>query len=351
MPNVNFEQLATTTLRLHRPELADNITGKNAAIVQMKQRGFVEEEEGALSYNEPILFDENSTTGSYRDWDPIDLTPQDGMTNAEFLIAQLAGSLMISGRQEFINSGNRTRIINLLTAKTMQLQKSLTLLVNRQSHGDGTGNSGKDLTGFSALVESGVGGLWSVVGGIDSQTDVWWRNQWLAMQATSPSSGIPAGGLDFTSASLLGFRRLVTTMINAAMRNNERTTVILSDQTVHEYMETTITQNERYVKEGSMADATLANAGFVNIFFKNIPWVMDDDMPGFSLVAGSDNHEILGLNNDYLHLKIGKGKNFVVTPFVRPPDKDGKVAQVLFYANYTIANRQRQFRIDDVDFA
>lgn len=348
MPNVNFEQLATTTLRLHRPELADNITGKNAAIVQMKQRGFVEEEEGALSYNEPILFDENSTTGSYRDWDPIDLTPQDGMTNAEFLIAQLAGSLMISGRQEFINSGNRTRIINLLTAKTMQLQKSLTLLVNRQSHGDGTGNSGKDLTGFAALVESGAGGLWSVVGGIDSQTDVWWRNQWLDFDLALTS----AAGLTFGNAQdIAEFRRFVTTMVNASMRNSERTTLILSDQMVHEYMESTITQNERYVKEGSMADANLANAGFVNIFFKNIPWVMDDDMPGFSLVAGSDNHEILGLNNDFLHLKIGKGKNFVVTPFVRPPDKDGKVAQVLFYANYTIANRQRQFRIDNIDFA
>lgn len=347
MPNVNFEQLATTTLRLHRPELADNITGKNAAIVQMKQRGFVEEEEGALSYNEPILFDENSTTGSYRDWDPIDLTPQDGMTNAEFLIAQLAGSLMISGRQEFINSGNRTRIINLLTAKTMQLQKSLTLLVNRQSHGDGTGNSGKDLTGFAALVESGTGGLWSVVGGIDSQTDVWWRNQWFDM-ATGLTGGTFAFGDTVKAAE---FKRVVTTMVNAAMRNSERTTLILSDQMVHEAMESTLVQNERYVKEGSMSDANLANAGFVNIFFKNIPWVMDDDMPGFSLVAGSDNHEILGLNNDFLHLKIGKGKNFVVTPFVRPPDKDGKVAQVLFYANYTIGNRQRQWRIDNVDFA
>lgn len=345
MPNVSFEQLATTTLRMHRPEMADNITGKQAAIIQMKQRGFVEEEEGSLSLVEPIMFDENSTVGSYRDWDDIDQTPQDGFTSAEFQWAQLAGSLMISGRQEFINSGNRTRIINLLTAKTTQLQKSLKMLINRQSHGDGTLNFGKDLTGFAALVESGAGGLWSIVGGVDSQTDVWWRNQWMDYSATY-------GTLVFSDLpDAQQFQRSMGTMVNSAMRDGERTTLILCDQMVHEYFESTLTNKEQYNKMGKMADAALGNAGFIALYFKDIPVIMDDDMPGFSLAGGSSNHEMLGLNNDYLHMKIGRGKNFTITPFVRPPNQDGKIAQILFYSNYTIGNRQRQWRMTGINFA
>ena len=348
MPNVSFEQLATTTLRMHRPEMADNITGKQAAIIQMKQRGFVEEEEGSLSLVEPIMFDENSTVGSYRDWDDIDQTPQDGMTSAEFQWAQLAGSLMISGRQEFINSGNRTRIINLLTAKTTQLQKSLKMLINRQSHGDGTLNFGKDLTGFAALVESGAGALWSLVGGVDSQTDQWWRNQWMDFDAFLTN----AAGLSYANAQdNQEFQRAMGTMVNSAMRDGERTTLILCDQMVHEYFESTMTRLETYNKMGKMADAAMGNAGLIALYFKDIPVVMDDDMPGFDLTAGSNGHEMLGLNNDYLHLKIGKGKNFTITPFVRPPNQDGKIAQILFYANYTIANRQRQWRMTNINFA
>lgn len=343
MPNVSFEQLATTTYRRHRRELADNITGKNAAIFQMRQRGFVEEEDGSLSFVEPILYAENSTVGSYRDWDPIDMTPQDGMTAAEFLVAQIAGSLMISGRQEWINSGNMTRIINLLASKTMQLQKSMRLLVNRQSHGDGTGNFGKDLTGFGILVEEGT--AWSVVGGIDSNVDTWWRNQWFDY-----TTGF--GTLVFgDTPDAQQFRRVIGTMLNSAMRDGEATTLVLVDQLVHEFFENTMTAQEQYIKTGKMADAAMANAGFRSLYFRDTPFVMDDDMPGFSIAPGSLNHEMLGLNNDYLHLKIGKGKNFVVTDFVRPPDKDGKIAQVLFYANYTIGRRQAQWRVTNIDFA
>lgn len=343
MPNPTFEQLATTTLRKHRKELADNITGKQALMIQLKKRGFMEEEEGALTLVESILYAENSTVGSYRDWDYIDVTPQDGMTGAEFPWCQLAGSIMISGRQEFINSGNQTRIINLLSGKIMQTQKSMRLLFNRQAQGDGTGNFGKDITGLAALVEEGS--VWSTIGGIDSAANQYWRNQWIAYAA----SGFAAIAADYSNTAIL--RRVMTTLYNSTMREGDKPTLILTDQLVHEAFESTFVNVERYVKDGKMADSELANAGFENLYFKTCPVVMDDDMPNFSITAGSDNHEMIFLNSDYLKFKIGKGKNFVVTPFVRPPAQDGKVAQILFMGNFVVSNRQRQGRITDIDFA
>src|SRR5262245_53375961 len=210
MPNPSFEQLATTTLKNYRPELADNITGKQAVMIQLKKRGFIEEEEGGLTLLEPVLYAENSTVGAYSDWDYIDVTPQDGMSAAEYAWCQIAGSLMISGRQEFINSGNKTRVINLLKAKTMQLQTSMQLEFNRQAQGDGTGYAGKALTGFAALVEEGT--AWSTVGGIDSNANQYWRNQWFAYTATYGTL-VQGDTTDFAQ-----FRRAWTTVYNACMR-------------------------------------------------------------------------------------------------------------------------------------
>jgi hypothetical protein len=349
MPNPNFDQIATTTLQRYRPRFADAVTDKSAVMFNIKKRGGVEEQAGGRTLVEPVIFGENTTVGSYRDFDKLPTDPQEGMTSSEYPWASLSGSLVISGRQEFINAENKTRVLSLLKGKTMQLQMTVTNEFNRQSHSDGSGNGGKDITGFAASIENGA--AWNVYGGIDSNLDLWWRNQWIGFDAFASARLANTNFLQELDQDYRVFRQVLTTFYNSCMRNTDKLKLMLTGQRVHEYFESSVVINERYVKQGNMSDANLANANFENLLFKSVPVVMDNLTPNTSILASATNQELIGLNTDFIKLIIGSGRNFVMTEFVRPPDQDAKVAQMILFAQYTEQLRDLHGRMDDIDFA
>lgn len=351
MSNPAFDQVAATTLQRYRPKLADNVTDKSAVMFYLKQKGGVEEQDGGRTLVEPIIFAENTTAGSFRDYDIIPTDPQGGISAAEFPWASLAVSISISGRQEFVNADNQVRVFSLLKGKTMQSQITMTNMFNRQSHGNGTGNGGKDLTGFLAAIENGA--AWNVYGGIDSNTQLYWRNQWIGADAfLAGDAGYAAVGFfNETDALLRIFRRTLTTFYNTMMRNTDKPKCMLMGQRVHEYFESTIVVNERYVKEGNIGDSALANAGFEALKFKSVSMIMDNLVNNTSIAAGATDQEIEALNTDYMKLVIGSGRNFMMTPFIRPYNQEAKIAQIILYAQFILNNRALQGRMDDIDFA
>jgi hypothetical protein len=327
MSNPNFDTLVSHTLKNYRGQLADNITNHQVLWLQMKERGFIREDEGGTSIVETLLVERNSTVSSYSGYDIIDTSPQGGMTAAEFDWKQIAGSVTISGEEEFKNSGSKTKVINLLQSKITQLELSMMLEINRQLQANGTGNGGKDITGLGLAVENASTGF-STYGGINAATFTYWRNQFIAnaiiTEASPPHNA---------------YMNALRTLYNSCSRGKVKPTVIISDQYLFEKYEASLVPNERFM------DMRLGDAGFLNLMFKATPWVFDDDMPNASLTALSDDHELVMLNADFLKFVMGKGKNFVVTDFQRPENQDAKVSQILLYGNLTCSNRQRQGRM------
>jgi hypothetical protein len=324
--NTSFDTLVSTTLKNYRRQLADNVTGHNVTWFELKERGGIREEDGGTSIVEPLLIARNSTVKSYRGYDVLDTTPQEGISAAEFNWKQVAGSVTISGEEEFKNIGSKTKIISLLDAKVKQLEISLRLELNRQLHSDGTGNGGKDITGLALAVEDGA--AWSTYGGIDSNTYQYWRNQWIGTTA--------AFGTTTSDAGLTRMR----TMANSCSRGTTKTHLIITSQQLFEAYEKVLAPSERFL------DMRLGDAGFQNLLFKAIPMVFDDDMPVEDLAT--DEYGMLFLNFDFLNFVIGKGKNFVVTDLVKPDNQDAKVSHTLLYGNLTCSNRARQGRITDL---
>ena len=325
--NPNFPSIVATTLKNYRAKLADNITAHQALWYQLKQRGFIREDEGGTSIVEPLLVGRNTTVKSFRGYDLIDLTPQEGITAAEFEWKQIAGSVSISGTEQFQNSASKTKIISLLQSKVTQLELSMMMEINRMLQGDGTGNGGKDLTGLGIMVEDGA--AWSTVGGIDSNANAYWRNQWIS------NVNITAATPPYT-VFLNQLRRLY----NSCSRNKIKPTLIMSDQTVYEMYEGTLTVNERFL------DMKMGDAGFENLMYKATPWVFDEDMPGATLTVPSNDHELVMLNADFLNFVIGKGRNFVVSQMVEPDNQDAQSSKIILYGNLTCSNRARQGRMN-----
>lgn len=323
MPNPNFDEFLTTTLKNYRAQMADNITNHAVFWKWMRDKKRFRTEPGGTSIVEPLLYGENTTIKSYSRYEPLDITPQAGITAAEFSWKQIAGSISIDGFSEFVNQPSKSRVVGLLETKMMQLEISFRERLNNMIiNGDGSGNGGKDLPGLAIILEDGQ--VWSTFGGIDRSAAVnaFWRNRWVEWGFTTMSeANFGTGG---AAAGIKKMRRLV----NKTTRGNERISILLTDLTTYETYENALAINERFV----MPVRGALDGGFEMLSFRGIPLMWDEDVP-----AGV----MYGINFDHLSFVTGKGRDFITLPFVRPPDQEAKVSSVIYYGSLTSNNNQR----------
>lgn len=309
MANPNYDEILSTTLANHMPKLVDNVFSARPLVFFLKKAGQVRVINGGNKIVLPLMYGQNSTAGSYSAYDSISITPQTGITAAEYNWKQYAATIAISGIEEAQNSSEEA-IIDLLEAKTFQAEETITEQMDQMFiQSDGTGNSGKDWLGLEILVRDAT----ATVGGIDASVDSWWESY---VEGT-------AGSL-----SLADMR----TAYNSVAVGNDQPNVILTEQALFEAYEDLLQSQERFM------DASTADGGFQNLLFKGAPVVYDDYVN-----AG----DMFFLNTKYIRL-VGHGDNwFKPTPFVRPDNQDARYAQILCYGELTISNRKRQGVLTD----
>jgi len=309
MPNPNYDEILSTTLANHMPKLVDNVFSARPLVYFLKKAGQVRVINGGNKIVLPLMYGQNSTAGSYSAYDSISITPQTGITAAEYNWKQYAATIAISGIEEAQNSSEEA-IIDLLEAKTFQAEETITEQMDQMFiQSDGTGNSGKDWLGLEILVRDAQ----ATVGGIDASVDSWWE------------SYVDGGA---ASLSLADMR----TAYNSVAVGNDQPNVILTEQTLFEAYEDLLQSQERFM------DASTADGGFQNLLFKGAPVVYDDYV---------NTGDMYFLNTKYIRL-VGHGDNwFKPTPFVRPDNQDARYAQILCYGELTISNRARQGVLTD----
>ena len=305
--NPNFDALLSTTLQNYRPTLVDNIFTARVLLDHLNSKGRVLVEEGGSSIVEPLVYAQNDTTGSYSGYDAIDLTPQEGISAAEYNWKQMASSIAISGIEEAKNRGTEA-IIKLLNAKIMQAEESIKEDLNDMLYGDGTGNGGKDFNGLGNLIDSS-----GTVGGIDSSTNTWWRSTETAV----------GGALTLA---------VMATAYNTASRGNDHPDMIVTTQTLFEKYESLLTAQVRY------QDTTKANSGFQNLMFKQTPVVFD-----VSCTSGV----MFFMNSKYLKLVGMNGHWFATSEFQKGTvaGVDARYALILSFGELTCSNRARQAKL------
>ena len=305
MANSNFDALLTTTLANYRDQLTDNIFTARPLTYMLNEKGRIRMLNGGTKIVEPLVYATNDTIGSYSGYDSISLTPQTGISAAEYDWKQYAGSISISGIEEAKNNGEQ-EIINLLEAKIMQAEESMREGFNTMFYGDGTGNSSKDWNGLGNLVESG-----NTVGNINSSTYSYWASY------------------EENTATALTLAQMATAY-NTISVGNDHPDVVLTSQTLYEKYEALLQPNLRYT------DTKTADAGFQNLLFKAAPVMYD-----VHCTAGV----FYMLNSKYLTLVGHSGKWFSQTAFVSPEDVDARYALIMCYGNLTVRNRAKQGKL------
>jgi hypothetical protein len=305
--NPNFDALLSTTLANYRDQLTDNVFTARPLTYFLQDKGRIRMLNGGTKIVEPLIYGQNSTVASYSGYDSLSLSPQSGITAAEYDWKQYAASISISGIEEAKNNGEQ-EIINLLEAKIMQAEESLREGFNQMFFADGTGNSGKDWNGLGNIVEAS-----GTVGGINRGTagNEYWRSY------------------EENSAAALTLAQMATAY-NTVSVGNDHPDMILTTQTLFEKYEALLVPNLRYT------DTKTADAGFQNLLYKAAPVVYD-----VHCTAGV----VYFLNSKYLTLVGHSGKWFAQTAFVSPEDVDARYALIMCYGNLTCRNAKKQGKL------
>jgi hypothetical protein len=305
MANPNFDALLSTTLANYRDQLTDNVFTARPLTYFLSDKGRIRMLNGGTKIVEPLIYGANSTVGSYSGYDSIALTPQDGITAAEYDWKQYVASISISGIEEAKNNGEQ-EIINLLEAKIMQAEESMREGFNQMFFSDGTGNGGKDWNGLGNLVEAS-----GTVGGIDRSTNAFWRSY------------------EENTAGALTLAQMATAY-NSVSVGNDHPDMVLTTQTLFEKYEALLVPQLRYT------DTKTADAGFQNLLFKAAPVVYDVHAPTGVMFF---------LNSKYLTMYGHTEKWFSKTQFVQPEYVDARYALIMCYGNLTCRNAAKQGKL------
>jgi hypothetical protein len=311
----NLSDLAATTIEYRSKDIADNVTQHNAALLAMKKSGGISTFDGGTYINENLSFAENGNGGSYSGYDTLPTAAADVISAAQYSFAQYAVPVTFSGRETLINSG-KEQLIDLVEARVKVAESTMSNLLNRHFYLDGTGNSGKNITGLAAAIP--LANATGTYGGISRATSSFWRNQ--KYQASVDGAGVAATG----TALISQWNQFILGMT----RGTDRPKIILASPAVYALYESGLQSMQR------ISDATLGNAGFQTLQFQGIPVVFD------AAASGIGAQTAYFLNTDFMKWRSHKNRNMVALDDKSAVNQDSTVKTLVWAGNLTMSGPQ-----------
>lgn len=341
------DSLEATTLQLVRPRLVDNFFKSNPSLYWFLANGRVKTFDGGKYISEPLIYTNNPNTMAYRGYDRFNVAPTEEVSDAQYGIRFYVTTFGISGEEEVLNSGAQAKF-SMLKAKIQVAELSIRQRLDELLHGPASmKEANKDMLGLIDLLDYSTS--WSTVGGINSNTYSFWRNQ-LGVAGDGSTTGIAPFATAGTFASPVAISsgtltidiiKLLNRMINLCHKGGpDSPDLILTARPVYELIESV------FVNKTTIYDTKMADLGFEAIKHKNTRIMWNENIEsgagtGVATIA-SDIYPIYFLNSNYMNFTIVKDRNFKMSAFVSPYDQDAKIAQILFAGNMTLNNRRRQ---------
>ncbi len=300
--NTSITDIIATTIQSRSGELADNVTNNNALLKRLKSKGNVRPFSGGNVILEEIMYNDSTTANvnSSSGYETINIAPNSPISAAQFSIAQYAAAVTMSGLEMLQNSGKEA-IIDLLEGRIKVAEGQLMNRISNDLYLDGTGNSGKNLTGLAAAVaDSPSSGTY---GGISRSSYSFWRNK--------SYSGVTNGGAAVSAANIVQY---MTALAIQLVRGTDRADLIVSDNTYFQYYVNALQGIQRVTSEseggfgfsslkfyggGQSADVVLDGGLYSGGDGVNASW------------SGASSAHMYFLNTNYIFFRPHKDRNFV----------------------------------------
>lgn len=305
-----IQALLTTTLDayLESGKLYDNVFNATPFLSWLQSGNRIKTVAGGYELTTAVLSESNSTAKSYSGYEALDVTAQEGMTRTYLDPKQYSVHISISGDEATDNRGEAA-ILDLWQAKTTQGELSISDKLSDGAFSDGTGNSGKDLTGLQAMVDTTPTA--STYAGINRANASWWRNQ--------ANASVGAAATELIS-------NLRTYYNNCAQGKgvmSSRPDAIFTTQTVHEALEALLFPMFQFTGSGRSEQS--ANAGVTNLYYKAAEVMWD---------AGCPSGYLYILDSSCIWLAVYRGRDLKSKEEVQKPfNQDALGCQILFKGN------------------
>tara|TARA_R110000868_G_scaffold92457_2_gene256605 strand:- start:12752 stop:13753 length:1002 start_codon:yes stop_codon:yes gene_type:complete len=324
--NSSISDIIATNIQSRTGELADNVTNNNALLRRLKDRGNVKTFSGGNVILEEIMYSDSSTnnTNSYSGYETLDISQNSPISAAQFSITQYAAAISISGLEMIQNSGKEA-IIDLLDGRMNVAEAQLANRIGGDIYLDGTGNSGKNITGLAAAVpDAPTSGTY---GGIDRATWTFWQSV--------KYSGVTNGGSAVTASNITSYMDALAVQL---IRGTDKPDLIVSDNTYYRLYLQSLQSIQRIADSGS----TMAGAGFASLKYYGAGMASDVVLDG-GIGASATAAHMWFLNTKYLRFRPHADRNFVPIGGERQAVNQDAIVKLIGWAgNLTCSGSQFQ---------
>ena len=291
--NADISDIVATTIQHRNGVLADNLTNNNALLRKLKARGNVRPFSGGNVILEEIFYNDPNTNNanSYSGYELINISPDSPISAAQFDIKQYADSVSMSGL-EMLQNNSREQIIDLLDGRMQVSEARLLNRIGSDLYLDGTGNSGKNITGLGAAVPDSPTNTY---GGISRTTWAFWKSK--------SYSGVTDGGAAVSAANIIQY---MTALGLQLVRGNDKPDLWVADNNYYGFYVNALQAIQRVTSDGG-GDA---GAGFASLKFYGGGMAADVVLDGGIGGAATANH-MWALNTKYIYFRPHSERNFV----------------------------------------
>lgn len=324
MASPNLSEIITTTLRNRTGKLADNVTKNVALFNRMKKKGTIKPVSGGRTIVQELEYAENATYQRYSGYEVLDISPSDVFTAAEFYWKQGSVAVTISGLEGSVQNTGAEAIINLLSARIRNAEKTMVNNIWGDMYSSGTASSGKQIGGLQLLVADDP--TTGTVGGINRATWTFWRNQ--KFQTTTD------GGSALSTANV---QRYMNSIYSQLVRGTDKPDLILAASAYYNLYLNSLQAIQRI----TTTDEGLA--GFETLKYMGSDVVLDGFLAGSAggaagAASGCPANHMYFLNTNYIHWRPHTDRNMVPLETVQSINQDATVKLIVFAGNMTLSN-------------
>jgi len=313
-----LDNVGTSTIEARLPGLIDNVFVGNPLAARLLQRDNVKID-GGRDIRQRIIYGKKGG-GSYSGLDLLDNTNPETRTEMVFNWKQIYVPIMLSGLDLMRNAGSH-KVADLVQDEMDEAELRAADIVGTMIYADGSGNSGKDLTGLRAICDDGT--LIGTYGGITRSST-----------ANTPGLAVSCPNVTTTGVTFSLSQMQVTA--STATIGTEAPDLIITTKQIYSKWWERAQPSQRF----NATDANRPiNIGFSQISMDGAAVVVDDHCP-----SGN----VFFLNTKFIKLVIHPERMFTPTGWKYPVNQDSAIQQLFFGGELVCSSPRLQALLTNV---
>lgn len=298
------------------PTVVDAIYGSNVLFYRLLKAN-KKMIQGGVHIEQPVHYARTGLGGAYTGYEQLSTAAFDVIRNAAWDWKQYHFPVAVDGRT-MLKVDSPEAIVNHIQSQFNIAKTEFTQMLGADLYAStGTGGDAKKLDGLTIAVDN------SGTYGDISHSNAYWQSTVVSTQALT----------SLTIAQL-------QTMFGDLTVGREHPTIILGKQEVYNWywaqVYGTAGANYDIAIPATGSDELLGQAGFTNLLFNNVPFVVD------SQVDGASNGKLYFLNENWFHLVVNPRADMAIEDFQTPVNQDAMVSQILWAGNLICTNPRLQ---------